>query len=676
MDRPGRAILGQWLHRLLTALLLLAGSFLLFLVQPLYGKLLLPWFGGSAAVWTACLLFFQTALLLGYLYSHWLVHGLQPRTRALVHIGLLLLAALLPITPVRPSSLDQPISQILLLLAASIGLPYLLLSATSPLLQAGWAEREQSAPYGLFALSNLGSLAGLLSYPFLVEPRLLLSQQQALWKAGFLAYAVLMVVPLWLSLREQRISSPTMRGLGERPTRQQAGLWLLLSLCGTLLLAAITTHMCQNVAPVPLLWVLPLAAYLLSFILAFAPYPFYSRQYFRMLLPVALLWLAFGAVQYGGRTSLSLAVPLFVGGLFVCCLFLHGELALRKPAAGHLTWFYLILAAGGALGTLLASVAAPALLSSDLELPLSLALCAVFGAAFLFGFSRPRLLLRLATVGLLAFLVASRFRDQSNGVRDRARNFYGTLTLLESAGFGSGPTRTLVHGAIEHGTQWLLPGRNTVPLTYYSENSGIGQLLQQPSGKPRRVGIVGLGTGSLAAYGNKGDVYRFYELNPQVAEMARRYFTYLSQSEAQCEVVLGDARISLEREAPQQYDVLVVDAFSGDAVPVHLLTKEAVQLYFRHLKPDGVLALHLTNRYLDLPAAAGNVLSSLYLPARLIPGASDGNKNIYFTLWGLAARQESVLRRLPSLPLAQPMPTRPDQRPWTDQYSNLIAFFR
>ena len=644
---------------ILYAVTIFLSAFLLFQVQPLIAKMILPWFGGSAAVWSASMLFFQLLLLAGYAYAHLSIRFLKPRIQMLVHVALLLAScALLPILPSpawRPTQAGDPTARILLLLTATIGLPYFLLSSTSPLLQAWFVRRTGSGgPYRLFALSNFGSMLALVSFPFLVEPQLASRQQAFGWSGGYVAFALLCAFTAWVSRGASAASSnqQAASSSGERPSLWQLLYWVLLATCASVLLVSVTNHMSQNVAPIPLLWVLPLALYLLTFILSFESDRVYRRWLFIPLLAPALGGMAYMIYAEGGNFSIKFAIPGFAAGLFICCMFCHGELARRRPAPRYLTLFYLMVSLGGALGGIFVALIAPRVFHIYWELPCPVWLwwpAALAGAdrglgpgrcgwylfkhqhsflkahhwsiplwtcALLILFAGwtwlprqwapwPARLLMVAGIALLSWYFATEERELAKGLVLQARNFYGPLEVRDDPPTEDYAERTLLHGTINHGSQLIDPALRYVTTSYYSKYSGVGRAMGALQAKgPIRAGLIGLGSGVLSNYGRKGDYFRIYEINPLVERIAQTLFTFYPHSPADKAILMGDARLTLERqlasEGPQNYDILAVDAFSSDAIPVHLLTREAIQLYFRHLKPAGVLALHISNRYLDL----------------------------------------------------------------------------
>ena len=658
-------------------------SLLLFLVQPLIARLILPWFGGSAAVWTTCMLFFQALLLAGYAYAHLLTKFARPRFAALIHTALLVVAlATLPIGPNelwKPHGTEEPVTWILLLLSASVGLPYFLLAANSPLLQAWFSRaRPRENPYRLFAVSNLGSLVALLGYPFLLEPNLGGAGQVSLWSGLFAGFAVLCAAVAWLTPNQQAIEAGADDGAPIAPS--DVLLWLALAATGSVLLLAVTNHLTQNVASIPLLWLVPLTLYLASFIITFESEGWYRRDWLWALL---LAWIgAMGWLLVDNDFQFELAVQLaiFLPGLFLACLFCHGELYRLRPAPSRLTAFYLAVSAGGALGGLLVAVAAPLVFTGYYELGAGLVMLALL-AAIRFAHLNP-----LARYGSLALLLAiaacaayDGFRYQRD-VRVASRSFYGVLRVKEYGMVGDeSHLRRLVHGAIMHGEQYLHDAQRTKPTTYYFPESGIGAAIKSIGERPGRVGVIGLGTGTIAAYGRPGDVYRFYEIDVRVIEVAQREFTYLRDSQAKIEMSLGDARLALEREPPRRFDVLAVDAFSSDAIPVHLITREALGVYLKHLAPDGIVAFHVSNRFLNLVPVVARLAQEHGAHVVLVRDDPDEEEDARRsrTDWVLVSRDPAALKRAA---IAERNPEEIEDkthwRTWTDDYSNLIQIVK
>jgi hypothetical protein len=755
---------------LLYALTILVSAFLLFQVQPVIAKIILPWFGGSAAVWTTCLLFFQMVLLLGYLYAHAVVRYLKPRAQMIVHSGLLLVSlAALPIYPGvawKPTGTEEPIFGILRLLAISVGLPYFLLSTTGPLLQAWYARRFKGVmPYRLYALSNAGSMFALVSYPFLFEPVFGVHLQAKLWSIGYCVFMAICVLTAWRSGNAPVVEQMEAASEAHRPGMRQYLLWLLLPACASILLLAISNHLSQNVAAIPFLWVLPLSIYLLTFILCFEGEGWYKRNPYLYLLGIALASMAYAdGVDATGNIPIKILVPLFAMGLFTCCMVCHGELSRLKPHPRYLTHFYLMISAGGAVGGLLVGFVAPHVFSALYELQIGLGLCAVLvlvvlagdeeyawfrqllpagqslvaaavaamggAVAYAFrgqlmgagnllmnklskkweapdGFMTDVAVLTIA-VGALILLAAMRglkLRGKISGLavelaaltligylafqvrmltadyRMTVRNFYGALKVRDSGPASDfDATRGLTHGTINHGEQFLNPARRDLPTTYYGPNTGVGVAIREKGkAKAIRVGVIGLGTGTLAAYGRTGDYFRFYEINPLVLRLARTEFTFLNDCKAKLDVAMGDARLSMENEADkgidEHFDVLAVDAFSSDSIPVHLLTREAMHVYWKHMNPDGVLAVHISNRYLDLQPVVRGLAQEAGLLARVVDTDDDDTQDVFGATWVLLSspkygfgpeeeKNSAEIQSKRTVPL------------WTDDYSNLFKILK
>jgi SAM-dependent methyltransferase/MFS family permease len=669
----------------LFAVTIFASAFLLFLVQPIVAKQVLPWFGGSAAVWATCLVFFQTTLLFGYAYADVVIRRIAPRTQARLHMALLAVSLVaLPIVPAafwKPSGDEQPILLILGMLAFTIGLPYFLLSTTSPLLQAWFARRFPGRnPYRLFALSNLASLLALLGYPFLLEPWVATRLQAWGWSAGYALFVVLAGVVAWVSR-----DAPAIVAAGDDanapPVPPPAGarqlLWCTLAATGSVLLLAVSNHITQNVASVPLLWVVPLSIYLLTFILCFDGKGWYRRDLFLAVLSAALGVMAWSLADPDVTHDMTIQLSVFGFGLFVACMFCHGELVLLKPAPAYLTRFYLMVSLGGAAGAALVGIFAPLVLPADFELNVVLVLCA---ALLIWQVRREaRVYKALAgialgtTAGCVVWAVAN-FYDSTIVAQ---RNFYGVLRVREGNDGANGTHRWLVHGNIMHGKQYLRDDLRREATSYYSPHSGIGRLIEamHPRTEPVKVGVIGLGAGTIATYGAKGDTYRFYDINPAVIDVAKRDFSYLRDSEATIELPLGDARLTLEREPPQNFDVLAVDAFSSDAIPVHLITREAVEVYLRHMKPDGVIAFHVTNRYLDLVPVVEGIAHELGLHALWIN--DDGELPLAnSSSWVLVAKDPVRLSDPRLGEVATNIGARRDWRVWTDDFNNLLQVLK
>jgi len=673
---------------LLSALTIFVSAFLLFLLQPIVAKQILPWFGGSAAVWTTCLVFFQTTLLLGYTYADFAVRRLVPRTQIRMHVALLVASVLvLPIVPGafwKPAGDEDPVWLILGLLAATIGLPYFLLSTTSPLVQAWFARRHPGrSPYRLFALSNLASMLALVGYPFLLEPWTTTKTQAWSWSAGYLLFVALCAAAAFASLRGNvsasniRVSAGVVADDAPPPTFARQLLWCALAATGSVLLLAVSNHITQNIAAVPLLWIVPLALYLLTFILCFDGTGWYRRETFLGMLAGAVGVMAWTRADPDLTHELLIQIGVFCTGLFIACMFCHGELVRLKPAPRYLTRFYLMISLGGATGSVVVGILAPLILPADFELGAALVACAllllwqvrreppVFGVLALCAL--------IVTIGCVIWGVGEFYR----GTVVASRNFYGVLRVQDAGASESDRRRQLIHGTILHGKQYLAPEFRRQATSYYTAESGIGRLIESlhPRHEPLKVGIVGLGAGTIATFGAKGDIYRFYDINPGVIDIAQQNFTYLKDSDATIELSLGDARLKLEHEPSQQFDVLAIDAFSSDAIPVHLLTKEAAQIYLKHMKPDGVIAFHVSNRFLELVPVVEGIAHELNLHSLWIH--DEGNDPLAnLSNWVLLSLKPDRLHDPRLANAATPIVPRREWPVWTDDFNNLVQMLK
>jgi SAM-dependent methyltransferase len=661
-------------------------AFLLFLVQPLLAKQILPWFGGAAIVWTLCMVFFQLVLLLGYAYAHWLTARASPRRQAWIHVALLVASlALLPVAPDpswKPEPGASPVGRIIALLFATVGLPYFLLSSTSPLAQS-WFARDfaGSSPYRLFALSNLASMLALLGYPFVLEPWLTNPQQSWAWSAAYALFVVSCAALAWRSraLPPLSVEGGQLVATVEEPAPRPGAmlLWLALATMGSVAFLAVTNHLTQNISAIPLLWVIPLAIYLLTFILCFEGGPWYRPDLYLASLAFALCFMAWLLADKTYQFDLKMHVGVFTVGLFFVCMFCHGELARRRPGPRHLTQFYLVVSLGGVLGGVLVGVIAPVTLPGYLELEIALVALAAISLALNWRRPLPVVALLVTVLAFTSGALYWRVRTFTEDTVFIERNYYGVLRVKENQSRSDDPDtryRSLVHGTILHGEQWLSEKYRHAATTYYKTTSGIGRTLVALEGKPIRVGVIGLGAGSIAVYGDADDVYRFYDIDPAVVGVAKTWFTYIKDTPARVEIVLGDARLSLEREAPQGYDVLAVDAFSGDSIPVHLITDEAIALYVRHLKPTGVIAFHVSNRFLDLKPVLLAIAEKQGLEyAYVHESAEDGGTT---SDWVLLTRDKRFILQADIAANTEPVAPRPDWRLWTDNFSNLVQVFR
>ncbi len=677
------------------------GSFLLFQIELIIARIILPWYGGTAAVWTTCLLFFQIMLLLGYLYAHGLTRYFRAKSQFFIHLVLMGTAALLlPILPGaswKPAGTEAPLLPILILLTATVGLPFFLLSSTSPLLSHWFARAfPGSSPYRLYSLSNFGSMLGLLTYPTLVEPNLPIRAQAYGWSGAFLVFSSMCALAAGKGVFAPKWALPTTpdpaveedASPSHPPCAGQWFFWIALPACGSVLLLGVSNHLTQNVAAIPFLWVLPLSLYLLSFTLAFWGPTLYPRAFYMPLLAASILGMEVLFIAPFLVAPLKILLPVFCIGLFAGCMVCHGELARMAPDPRYLTRYYLAIAAGGALGGIFIGVAAPLFFRTTYELPLGIAACAVLALGSSVrspgknnrGGRMQRALLILASgisIAVAGYMILMIFQPPK-GLRLLDRNFFGVLKVADRGTPGEWNwRRILIHGSINHGAQLLQPERRREPITYFHPDSGVGLAIRtRGSSNPLRVGIIGLGAGIIAAYGRTSDVYRFYEINPLVVKIANTDFTFLRDSRAEVEVILGDARLSLERERQQHYDVLIVDAFSGDAIPIHLLTREALQQYLRHLQKDGIIALHITNRYIDLRPVIQRLAEKTGLEAIAINTAGNPKTGAEAAEWVLLSATAETLEKPPLRGAGKALPRMPDVRMWTDDYSSLFRLLK
>ncbi|MBN2497423.1 MAG: fused MFS/spermidine synthase [Deltaproteobacteria bacterium] len=686
-----------------TAATILLGAFLLFLVQPLLGRHLLPVFGGSPAVWNACLLFFQVLLLLGYAYAHWLDLRLSSRWQAIVHLALTGAALCVLglqagswdaplLVPLDASSIGRPVVAILLALTLAVGLPFLLLSSTSPLLQA-WFHRcdPGRSPYRLYAISNIGSMLALLAYPFGIEPLLGLESQGWAWAGAFAAFAA---GSAWCAVRllgarapAAAESSAELSGeTGPRPRAGQMALWMLASAIGASMLLAATNQICQEIAVTPFLWVLPLLVYLLSFVLTFQYEGLYTRRYFGPVFWLGAVVAVFALLE-GPSLDVPLQIASFLLCLFGCCMVCHGELVYLKPRPRHLTAFYFAVSLGGAAGGAFVTLLAPVVFSGYWELHSTLLACGIF---FFFqrrahpeeGTGAPSWTMRtfhallLVALGGLLFYHMQAYELYSVEAR---RGFYGVLRVEKIDRENAEQSRYLLrHGRTFHGAQY--PALRHLPTTYYGPYSGGALAItahpRRKAGQPMRIGIVGLGVGTLAVYGKRGDRFRFFEIHPDVIALARGeggYFSYLGDSPARIEVSEGDGRLLLER-CSERFHVLVLDAFSSNSVPVHLLTEEAFTLYLRRLEPDGWLAVHVTNQHLDLERLIVGLAARFDLGAvHLLSG--DHPPWTRHASWIILTPDPDLLERAGLTALSSGYAFAPVE-PWTDRKSDLFELLR
>ncbi len=726
----------------LFAFTLFLSSSLLFVVQPMIAKMVLPLLGGTPAVWNTCMVFFQATLLAGYLYAHASTRWLRFQHQAAVHIVMLAASFLaLPIVVAshnaEPPPTEMPILWLLGVLAMTVGIPFFLVSASGPLLQRWFTRTDHpraSDPYFLSVAGNIGSIAALLSYPALLEPSLRLAEQSSVWTAGYVGLVLLTASCFFLAYRRSRAADSAADVLAqaatevaaEPPAWRQRVHWIALSFAPSSLLLGVTTFLTTDVAAVPLLWIVPLVIYLLTFVFVFSRRVIVPHAVVARMLPLCLLPLAW-LIVFNMQLPVAVLAPIHLVAFFVAAMVCHGELARRRPQGRYLTEFYLCMSIGGVLGGLFNALVAPLLFSSVLEYPLALVLaCALYPgrpkaetpharrldlalpatvgaltlgmmyllnssdstspAIFALGLIVPSLLcfsfkarpLRFA-LGIGALMLAGgTYVAAQEAVTHRGRSFFGVHRVFDKP---ERKQRYLVHGGIVHGIQSLDPSLRRNPSGYYHKESPIGQVfeaLRHPG--PNRIAVIGLGIGGLAAYSEPQEQWTFFEIDPEIAELARdqRQFTFLADSPAEMRVVLGDARIALTREPGRAFDLLIIDAFSSDAIPVHLLTREALQLYLNKLDDNAVLALHLSNRYLNLAPLVGELARDAGLeclvrwdteiaPAARAQGRLPSN-------WAVMARSKEALGPL----MSDPRWKAPESGPvaWTDDFSNPLSVMR
>ncbi len=645
-------------------------AFLLFQVQPIMGRFILPWFGGTPAVWSVCLLFFQAALLAGYAYAHWLQ---RPR----IHVVLLAASlAVLPVIPRRPALTENPSARILLLLAITVGVPYFLLSATAPLVQK-WLASERS-PWRLYALSNFGSFLALLTYPFLIEPYLRLRTQAWIWSGFYFGFALLCGSVAWAV--GQAISSPVEKETADTiaPTLPTILFWLGLSAAGSALLLATTNIVTQDVAVVPFLWITPLALYLLTFVLAFEHERWYPRTAFAIAAGV-LAPVGCAVVNAGVGLALWMQLSAYLSALFVICMLCHGELRYSRPDSAHLTMFYLTVAAGGVVGGVFVTLIAPRIFTEFNEYPIALAAACLLGLTGWLRsgawalWTRSNFAIRIPLMALLLGGFTAVATVAMSGARPALaswRNFYGILRISDLPD-PHGAMRELTHGRIKHGSQYLEQAWRDRPTSYYGPHSGVALALNALPDDPRRIAVIGLGAGTLAAWGRPGDSIRFYEINPLVPMIATHWFTFVSDSRAKVETTLGDARIQIERER-DRFQLLAVDAFSSDAIPMHLLTAEAADIYKQHLLDGGLLLFHISNRSLNLEPVVRGLAEHLNWNAAQILAEDNPSTGEDSSNWVILTDNLALLRKITD---AAPRVgwNYPERKPvlWTDDFASL-----
>jgi hypothetical protein len=676
-------------NRVLLPVTIFLSAFLLFQVQPIMGRFILPWFGGTPAVWSVCLLFFQAMLLAGYAYAHWL-------RRSWIHILLLAVSLVfLPVIPARPAMTDTPSLRILLLLAATVGAPYFLLSATAPLLQK-WSSSERS-PWRLYALSNFGSFLALLTYPFLVEPYVRLRTQAWVWSGLYVAFTLLCGWVAWsvgqavLPPVGQNADDPLRVNKIARPTAWTILFWLGLSAAGSTLLLATTNIVTQDIAVSPFLWIAPLSLYLLTFVLAFESDRWYPRLSFAVLAGV-LAPVACSVVNASIGVAIWIQLGIYLAALFAICMVCHGELRYARPEPRHLTLFYLTIAAGGVLGGVFVALIAPRIFTEFNEYPIGLAAACLLGltgwlrSGAWSQWTRSNFAVRIPIMALLLGGLSSTLTVTMSGAHKAAgtwRNFYGILRVTDLPD-PHGAIRELTHGRIKHGAQYLEQAQRDRPISYYGPHSGVAMALNALPEGPRVIAVIGLGTGTMAALGRSGDLIRFYEINPLVQTIASSWFTFLPDSKAKTEVVLGDARIQMEHDMDHDkerersvFDLIAVDAFSSDAIPMHLLTAEAADIYRQHLAQGGLLLFHISNRSLNLEPVIRGIAQHLNWNAAQIlaednPATSEDGSNWVILTENLALLQK-IAQGAPHVGWTDP---RRKLILWTDDFASLWHVLR
>jgi hypothetical protein len=699
------------------------GSALVFLVEPMVGKMLLPLFGGTPAVWAVSLVFFQAVLLAGYAFAHLSIRILSVRRQSLAQLGLLLVPlALLPVavTHGAPSSGSDPALGLLGILVVSVGLPLFVVCTASPVLQRWFSESGDAAsrdPYFLYAASNAGSFLGLLAYPTLLEPQLTLAQQSRLWTGAYAVFAVLtalcalrlLAAPQGLAVTVPRLSAVSL-------TWRRRLRWIALAALPSSLMLGTTSYITTDIGSFPLLWVLPLAAYLVSFVLAFARRQVLSLSFISRSIAVSSTLVV--------MSILGLVLPIWVlviahiVNLFLVSLLVHRRLALERPSTQHLTEYYLLLSVGGVCGGILTALVAPVVFTTILEYPIAIVAALVLrphlalpGARYFSG--RPELvralsigagmvvaMIGLSAAGLLTtplpfigIVAVGLFTARpprsalfpacvamlvliptliGQGALHTERTFFGVLRVEKQ-----GTQHRFIHGTTLHGIENFAPGQVDVPLSYYSRQGPIGQVFGKLGDRIDSVGAIGLGAGTIAAYGRPGDEFTFYEIDPAVARIASnpKYFTFLHDSKARVRTVIGDGRLEIAAAPDRSYDLIVLDAFSSDSVPVHLLTREAVTLYLRKLRPHGLLAFHISNNYLDLKPVVGGVADALgcvALAQDYVPSAKQAHSGASRSTWVVVACNKAALAPLQGDPRWKPL-DRTGLPVWTDQFSNILG---
>ena len=737
----------------LYSLSIFIGALLLFAVEPLFAHMVLPSLGGVPAVWNTAMVFYQGVLLGGYLYAHAITKWLHPKYQVFLHVTVLLAAILfLPIeipSGWLPPTDANPIPSLLTLLLLAVGLPFFVISATSPLMQKWFGisgHRYSQDPYFLYAASNAGSMTALLIYPALMEPLWTLGEQSRYWSFCFILLIVLIGIcaaNMWRANRATRSTNPVMgsaipqsESAKESPhvemvSRWRKLRWIALAFVPSSLMLSVTSYITTDIASVPLLWIIPLAIYLATFILVFARRSLIPHFFSAKAMPLALIPMVI-ALAIRVKDPIFLVIPLHLASFFFISMVCHGELAADRPAVSRLTEFYIYLSLGGVLGGIFNALIAPLIFSSVVEYPLGLILACAFlpwnrheslisrariydiiwpivlgavalglimgiqatgiktGAAeiaVIFGipacvsFSFSRRPIRFALAIAAIFYSSTYFIGSQGKVLLSQRSFFGVsrVTVDEGAKY-----HQYMHGSTLHGRQWIDPSMHREPVAYYHKSGPLGQIFQamHDEGRIKRVGIVGLGAGGISAYARSGEKWTYYEIDPVVVQIARdtRFFTYLHDCPADLQVVLGDGRLSLKSAEDGFFDLLILDAYSSDSLPVHLITFEALKLYLQKITDHGVLAFNISNRYLDLEPALLNVAAANGLFCRIrndtVIGPADAESGKLGTIFVVMARTASDLG--PVANDAKWKPLRASHRVglWTDDYSSIISILR
>ncbi len=671
------------------------GAFLLFTVQLLIGRYVLPWFGGNPEVWTTCMLFFQVLLLAGYAYAHFSDRFLSCRNQVAVHTILLIAAILsLPVTPQaewKPAGEGDPTLQIMVLLGRYVGLPFFVLSATAPLLQRWFSRIElKKTPYRLYAFSNAASLLGLLGYPFVFEPFFTRAEQAGMWSLGLIIFSVLCVLCAVIFYRYSG-RGELIETLEKRrdkkfntPTWPTPLLWLGLTAAASIELLAVTNKICQDVAVIPFLWVVPLCLYLLSFIICFHSRRWYARRVFLSLFILSIVAVTL-AKKYEENMGTWEVIMTYCAMLFFCCMVCHGELYRLRPAPRYLTWFYLLIAIGGATGGVFVGIIAPVIFNTYIELYVGILVCALFVLLADKSEALGKGLRRWVWIILIiaASVTATIFQDKQGDKNQRAilntRNFFGVLTIWEDERDNPYEHKYIMqHGTTFHGLQFFDESKRLMPTAYYNRKSGIGLVMENLKIEGgRRIGAIGLGVGIIAAYEQKDDYFRFYEINPEVQRLAEEYFSYLENCKSKVDIIIGDGRLSLESEEPQQFDVLVLDAFAGDAVPVHLLTKEAFEIYLKHIKPGGIIAVHTSSVHLDIESVVWKQAEFFNLKNKWIESSENKEMGVLASDWILMTNNEEFINSENIENAATPQRNYYKKiRLWTDEHLNLFEILK